>query len=313
MKRVLGETGIEVTPLCFGTLTMTPAQKGLSIQEGARLIVYAWERGIRFLDTAQYYENYAYIREALRHIPRDRIVIATKSYAWDKETAEAAMNEALTELGTDYIDLFLLHEQESEHTLRGHEEALLTFHAYKKQGILRGVGLSTHRIAAVKAGTASPFIDVMHPLYNRKGIGIFDGTAEEMEIALTEAARAGKGIYAMKALAGGHLIRSAAESLQFVLNKPFVHSVAVGMQSTDEIDCNIAIAAGRRDEEHEAKLAKQKRQLIVNDFCIGCGACERTCRQGAIRVIDGQAVVNEKCILCGYCAFACPEFAVKVV
>ncbi len=62
----LGNTGIEVSRLCFGSLTMTPFQANLTTEEGAYLIEYAYSRGINFLDTAEIYDNYHYIRRALK-------------------------------------------------------------------------------------------------------------------------------------------------------------------------------------------------------------------------------------------------------
>lgn len=133
-KRLLGNTGIEVSRLCFGSLTMTPFQANLSIKEGADLIVYAYERGINFIDTAEIYENYDYIRQALKSIPREDYVISTKTYAYTKELARESLDKALKELNLDYIDIFLLHEQESEHTIRGHYPAIEYLLQQKKLG-----------------------------------------------------------------------------------------------------------------------------------------------------------------------------------
>lgn len=312
-KRTLGHTGIEVSRLCFGSLTMTKMQRNLSIEEGAALLVDAYKKGVNFVDTAQYYENYAYIRKALETIPREDYIIATKSYAYDTITAKAAFEEALEQLGTDYIDLFLLHEQESEHTLRGHEEALLYFAEQKKAGKIRALGLSTHFVAGVLGGINHPLIEVIHPIYNEKGIGIADGTREMMDSAIEKAKAAGIGIYGMKALGGGHLIPTARESISFVLVNPNIDAVAIGMQSVDEIDANIALFSGEPREDLHDRLRKQPRNLSIDDYCIGCGNCEKRCNHNAIHVIDGQAVVNENCILCGYCAFTCPEFCIKVI
>ncbi|MGI6441268.1 MAG: aldo/keto reductase [Peptoniphilaceae bacterium] len=312
-KNRLGNTGITVSGLCFGTLTMTPMQKNLTVKEGAALLVCAYEEGITFADTAQYYENYAYLKEALRTIPRDRYVIATKSYAWDKETARQALDEALFALDTDYIDIFLLHEQESEHTLRGHAEALAYFCTMRKKGYIRATGLSTHRLAGVKAALSHEDIQIIHPIVNKEGIGIPEGTMAEMETLLLQAKAQQKGIYAMKPLGGGHLIADYNESMRFALSRPYVDAVAVGMQSEDEVRCNAALARGERNLQLEEKLKKKTRKLHVAEYCIGCGACEKRCRQGGIRVINGRAVPNDHCILCGYCAKACPEFCIKVI
>ena len=118
----LGNSGLSVSKLCFGTLTMSPLQKNMTPQQGAALLVYAYERGVRFLDTADLYETYPHIRQALKSAPD--YVISTKAYCYDRETAQAALERAFRGLGRDYVDLFMLHEQESLYTLRGHEENL---------------------------------------------------------------------------------------------------------------------------------------------------------------------------------------------
>ena len=67
-KRKLGTTDLYVTPVAFGVLTMGGSQMDLPLQEGAELIRYAIDQGINFFDTAQYYETYPYLREALKGI-----------------------------------------------------------------------------------------------------------------------------------------------------------------------------------------------------------------------------------------------------
>ena len=61
----LGETGIRVSPVGCGVLPMGPGQLALPVEEGAKLICYALSKGINFIDTAQYYRTYPYIRRAL--------------------------------------------------------------------------------------------------------------------------------------------------------------------------------------------------------------------------------------------------------
>lgn len=313
-KVILGNTDIEVSKLCFGSLTMTPFQANLSIEQGAYLIQYAYERGINFLDTAEIYENYAYIKRALLGIRREDYCIATKTYAYTKEMAEASLEKALRELDTDYIDLFLLHEQESIHTVRGHFEAIEYFIKAKEQGKIKAIGLSTHRIAGAKAASEVPEIEVIHPIVNKRGIGIGDGTIDDMLRELEKIHNMGKGIYAMKPLGGGHLISELESSFNFVKNIPFIHSIAIGLQSTEEIDSNIHLLEHDTVPKHlKSELSKKNRKLIVADYCIGCGNCETRCQQDAIQVIDGMAVPNDKCILCGYCATVCPEFCIKVI
>lgn len=313
-KIKLGNTDIEVSKLCFGSLTMTPFQANLTVDEGAYLIEYAYNKGINFIDTAEIYENYNYIKTALKGIKREEFVIATKTYAYTEELAKQSLELALKELGTDYIDLFLLHEQESIHTVRGHFEAIEYFLKAKKEGKIRSIGLSTHRIAGAMAARDVKEIEVIHPIVNKYGIGIQDGNIEEMLSVLKEINDMGKGIYAMKPLGGGHLIKEVESAFNFVSSIPFINSIAIGMQSVDEIDANIyLLEKGYMKNDMKDKLTNKKRRLIVADYCISCGNCVNRCKQNGIEIINGKATPNEKCILCGYCAKVCPEFCIKVI
>ncbi|NLW22361.1 MAG: 4Fe-4S dicluster domain-containing protein [Tissierellia bacterium] len=315
MERIkLGNTDIEVSRLCFGSLTMTPFQANLTIEEGAYLIQYAYEKGINFLDTAEIYDNYRYIREGLKGINREDYVIATKCYAYTKDMAQKSLDTALKELDTDYIDIFMLHEQESIHTLRGHWEAIEYFLKAKSKGKIKAIGISTHRIEGVLGAIQLEEIEVIHPIVNKYGLGIQDGNIDDMLKVLKDAFNRGKGIYGMKPLGGGHLIDQVQEAFNFVKNIPYIHSFAIGMQSKEEIDCNIhLLETGLIPEEFKVYLQRKKRRLIVADYCIGCGNCVDTCKQGGIKLVDGKAKPNGNCILCGYCARNCPEFCIKVV
>ncbi|MDO5718027.1 MAG: aldo/keto reductase [Tissierellia bacterium] len=314
MKKELGSSGIYVSKICFGSLTMTPFQSNLSIEEGANLIEYAFERGINFLDTAELYDNYEYIKRALKSIKRDEYIITTKSYAYDKATAEKSLEKALRELGTNYIDIFLLHEQESVHTIRGHYEAIEYFIRQKEKGYIRAIGISTHKVAGAKGFNKYPELDILHPLINYKGLGILDGSRDDMIEQIKIASKNKKGIYAMKILGGGHLIPDVTEAISFINNLDCIDSIAIGMQSREEVDCNISLVErGLYPEYLVDRLREKKRKLIVADYCTGCSICVNKCRLGGIEIKNGQASATEKCILCGYCANYCPDFCIKVI
>ncbi len=312
---ILCNTGIKVSELCFGSLTIGPLQVNLDILEGAQIISYAFSKGINFIDTAEIYNNYQHIKEALKTVNRKDITIATKSYSYSKETAEKSLTKALNELDTDYIDVFLLHEQESKHTIRGHYEAIEYFLRAKEKGIIRAFGISTHRIEAVLAANQYSEIEVIHPIINKLGIGIQDGSVNEMIDALKISYDCGKGIYGMKPLGGGHLIKSVEEAVDFVRKIPYLHSFAMGMQSEDEVDANInLINNGYIPDDIKQRIKKKERKLHISDWCIGCGSCVETCKNGGIQLINNKAVpIMEKCVLCGYCARKCPEFCIKVI
>lgn len=72
---------------------MSPLQTNQSHKEGGDLLLYGFENGINFVDTAELYETYGHIGYALRHLDRSKIIIATKSYAYSKETAENSLKK----------------------------------------------------------------------------------------------------------------------------------------------------------------------------------------------------------------------------
>lgn len=188
------------------------------------------------------------------------------------------------------------------------------FLSAKQKGLVRAVGVSTHNIQVVEACSAMREIDVIHPIINKFGIGIGDGTVEEMLQAVKTAYDNGKGIYSMKPLGGGNLINRFEECMDFVLDIPFIHSVAVGMQSVEEVAFNVSVFERKTaPEELAGVLRKKKRRLHIEYWCEGCGRCVDRCGHGALKVAGGKAVVNqERCILCGYCGSACPQFAIKI-
>ncbi len=311
----LGNTGLKVSRLCLGTLSMGPLQANLSIKEGTHLILEALKNGINFFDTAELYQTYPYLRSAIEKTKREKLVISTKSYAYDEETAKRSLDKALTEMHTDYIDIFSLHEQESPETLRGHLKALEYFYKMKEKGIIKALGLSTHHISAVLAGIQSPLIDVIHPIINYKGLGIQDGSISEMEEAVKKAYYAGKGIYAMKILGGGNLLNRSDECFNYILNFKYMHAAAVGMRTIDEIKVNTMIFENIPVPDTLKKsISETQRRLLIDFWCELCGECVRHCSHNALKISGGKVVVDtSKCVLCGYCGFWCPQFCIKIV
>ncbi|MBR5445986.1 MAG: aldo/keto reductase [Clostridia bacterium] len=347
-KRILTGRLPPVSRLAFGSLTVGPLQADLPTERAGEVLSYAFDRGINFLDTAQYYRNYEHIRAGLKKCRHpEEVMISSKTYAYDEAGALAAVDEARRALDRDVIDLFMLHEQESIHTLRGHREALDTLFSLREQGVIRAVGISTHHIAAVEgamvlAEEGTP-LDVVHPLFNKAGIGIADGTAEQMAEALARLHETGCGIFGMKALAGGHLYRDAADALAFVAEKPFMDAVAIGMQDESEVDANIAFFTEGAFPASAVQTGKLTRRLHVEEYCEGCGNCAARCGQNAITLVQTDSVDDspydfgaafaaaegigtdsvsvqktmasvdsDKCVLCGYCTAVCPLFALKV-
>ncbi len=311
--RLLGNTGLTVSRLCFGSLTIGPLQANLPLQSGAAVIRAALAAGVNFIDTAELYDNYPYIRQALGGT--SGVIVASKAYAYTYEGMAHSLERACRALDRDYIDIFMLHEQPSRLTLAGHADALGCLTDAKAKGVVRAVGVSTHTIEVVRAVADMPQVDVVHPIFNKAGIGIMDGTAAEMAAAIKVAAAAGKGVYAMKALGGGHLIADAPTAFDWVLANGDLSAVAVGMQSPEEVAYNVAVFSGRPPAPGLAEqLGRRRRRLLVEDWCAGCGRCVERCPAGALRLEDGKVVADVgRCLLCGYCGAHCPEFCLKII
>ncbi len=312
--RLLGKTGLLVSRLCFGALTIGPLQISLSVSQGAKIIRHALEAGINFIDTAELYGTYAHIREGLKGFP-GQVVIASRSYASTRAGMRNSLELALDSLQRDYIDIFLLHEQESFFTIKGHWEAVEYLLEAKKQGLVRAIGISTHSVEAVRAAARIPEFDVIQPIINVAGIGIKGGGRTEMLAAIREAAAFGKGLYGMKALGGGNLLERVPEALNFTLGIVELAAIAVGMATLAEVDYNVSFFSRRQvPEEICREVSRKKRTLLIEDWCAGCGRCVERCTAGALALVDGKARVDPgKCRLCGYCGSVCPEFCIKII
>ena len=99
------------------------------------------------------------------------------------------------------------------------------------------------------------------------------------------------------------------------MEQPSIHTIAIGMQNESEVRFNCAVFSGIvPDEATVAQLEAQPRQLLIHDWCTGCGACVKRCRNHALTLKDDKAAVDtSQCALCGYCAAVCPQFCIKVI
>ncbi|HBW37078.1 aldo/keto reductase [Desulfosporosinus sp. BICA1-9] len=313
MRQVkLGLWGSEVSEVCFGSLAISPLQGRLTAAEGANVLRYALEQGVNWIDTAEIYANYEQIATVIKDYPDVQIV--SKSYAVTAEEMRLSLEKARTALNRDTLDFFLLHEQESALTLKGHIRAWEELLKAKEKGIVRWIGLSTHAVAGVRAGALQPGLDVIHPILNYQGLGIIDGKLEEMLEAVTFAAEIGIGIYAMKVFGGGHLTNDPEKAVGFIQKIPGVQALALGMSSREEVDYNLLLVSGQEiPPKLREKVKCRERKLYVADWCQGCGLCLEACPQGALRIEEIAVVDNEVCVLCGYCGRACPHFCLKIV
>ncbi|SMB92779.1 Predicted oxidoreductase [Desulfonispora thiosulfatigenes DSM 11270] len=312
--RKLGSTDLKVSEMCFGALPMGPLQANLSPEEGGTLLRQALESGINFVDTAALYGNYPQIAYALKDYQGEAI-IASKSVHPDYESVEKDIQEALKSLNRDYIDIFHLHAARAERDVfEQREGAFRCLLDYKEKGYIRAVGIATHNVAVVDRASEIPELDIVFPLVNKIARGIVGGTREEMLAAIKKCQDAGKGLYAMKVLAGGNLIDDLLDSIKFGRNIDGISSIAIGMVKKKELDLNIKIFNNEKiTEEMIPKAANSKKLFIWQAGCKKCGICINTCPNKALSMSEKGAEVNhDLCILCGYCYAACPEFLIRL-
>ena len=313
-KNPLGKSGILVTPVGMGVLTVGRTQLNLSIDEGADVVRYALERGINFLDTAEYYETYPYIRQALKG-GKFAPVIASKSLSPSREGMRDAIEDARVAMDLDVIDIFLLHEVRGGDDFESRAGAWECLEDYKAKGLVKAIGISTHHVDVADMNAGLTESDILFSLINKDSLGIRkgqkSGTKEDMALAILKNHQAGKGFFAMKALGGGNLTGSYLESMDYVTSLPGIDSVMVGLGSMEEVDRLAEYAEGSIDRGYAPDIRDKKIYIDQGD-CEGCGLCLERCPNKAIfKNISGLSEVNHSiCLTCGYCAPICPVRAI---
>ena len=313
-KTILGKTGLSVSVCGFGVLPMGPAQLALPVEEGAAIIRHALVHGINFLDTAQYYRTYPYIKEALAGGCFEDVVICSKSLASDYDGMTAAVMEALAALDRRQIDIFLMHEVRSGQLPEraGAWQALIDARA---RGLVHAIGISTHHVDVVEDAAEMDSLDVVFPLINYAGLGIRRGsdfaTASEMMDAIRLCRDAGKGVFSMKAFGGGALTAHYQKALDYVFGAPAIDAVMIGFGKISDVDDILSYLDGTMPAGYNPDVSA-KRVHVNQEDCEGCGACKNACPAGAIYWNEnGLADVDlEKCLTCGYCSPVCPVRAV---
>jgi aryl-alcohol dehydrogenase-like predicted oxidoreductase/NAD-dependent dihydropyrimidine dehydrogenase PreA subunit len=313
-KLALGLSGVKVTPVGCGVLTVGRNQLNLPVGEGAAVLRRALEGGVNFLDTAQYYQTYPYIREALKNSSFEP-VISSKCLGGSRRSMREAVEEARAGVNRDVIDIFLLHEVRHGGDWESRRGAWEYLKEAKAKGLVRAIGLSTHHVDVAERAASDPEIDALFPLINYRGLGIRRGAGpgdrDEMAAAIKKAGEAGIGVFVMKVLGGGNLVGDYAAALDYARNLPGVVSMMVGLGCAEDADRLVEYAEGRLSASYKPDLSG-KRMRVDRGDCEACGACVRKCPNKAARLTDGgfAEIDPSKCLNCGYCAPVCPTRAI---
>jgi 1-deoxyxylulose-5-phosphate synthase len=234
---VLGQTGIRTSRLAMGTGTVGSGhhshQTALGIQGLVDLLLQGYDHGLRFFDSADSYGSHPHVAEALKHVPRDKVTVLTKSWARDPDAMRADLDRFRKELNTDYLDIVLMHcLQEADWTTkyRGVMDVLSEAQA---KGTIRAHGCSCHSIEALRAAAKSPWVQVDLARINPIGSHM-DADSETVVGVLREMKAAGKAVVGMKILGQGDMRDRADEALKYALGLGVLDAFTIGAESRSE-------------------------------------------------------------------------------
>ena len=235
----LGPMGVEVSRLAMGTGTNGVAgssnqSRKLGLRGLADLLRAGYDSGITFWDSADQYGTHVHVREALKGLPREKITLLTKTHASTANEMRADLDRFRRELGTDYLDIVLLHcmtDADWPVQKRGAMEVLAEA---REKKIVRTHGVSCHTIEALRSAAAEPWVQVDLARINPAG-AIMDADLNTVLGVLRQMKAAGKGVIGMKILGAGRLRDRAEESLRFVLAQNCVDAFTIGGEDRSEL------------------------------------------------------------------------------
>ena len=241
----LGPAKIKVSRMGVGTGTYGAGQssnqlRSLGVDGVADMLKGAYDRGIFFWDTADSYGTHEAVKAALKNLPREKVTILTKTDAWTAKKAKADIDRFLLELGTDYIDILLLHTRMRPDWDEADKGSMEVMAEAKQRKILRSVGISCHSVEALKVAARNPWLDVCMARINPAGERMDDEPEIVLPI-LKEMKAGGKGIVGIKILGEGSLIENSHnEALRYALTQNAVNCFSIGCESLAEVRDNIS-------------------------------------------------------------------------
>jgi len=238
----LANTGLQVSPLAFGTGTHGVSgrsdQSGLGVTGLANLLRIGYRYGINFWDTADDYGTHTHIARALQEVPRDQVVILTKTLARNEDRMKRDLDRILTELKIDVIDIVLLHAMTQPRWTEMYSGVMENLTKAKEQGQVRAVGVSLHSFGALRAAADTEWTDVVMVRINYAGYNM-DALPEKIIPILKQMHRSGKAVIGMKVLAAGNLRKEAKFAINYVKNLGLTHAMTIGITNQKELIENI--------------------------------------------------------------------------
>jgi len=233
----LGNTGIKTSRLAMGTGTVGWAghsnQTALGIDGLSKLLLNGYDNGLRFFDTATGYGSHPHVAEALKHVQRDKVCVMTKDDSRDAKTVRANLDRFRRELGTDYIDVYLIHcVTEGDWTTR-FRPVMDVLEEAKQKKIIRSHGVSCHSIEALRAAAKSPWVEVDLARINPIGSHMDADPATVLSV-LKQMKADGKAVVGMKILGAGDLRHKQDDAIKYALSLGILDSFTIGAENQAE-------------------------------------------------------------------------------
>lgn len=240
----LGPAKIKVSRMGVGTGTYGAGGssnqiRALGVNGVADMLTAAYDKGLFLWDTADAYGTHDAVKVALKKVPRDKVTILTKTDAWTADMAKEDIDRFLKELGTDYIDILLLHTQMRANWDELDKGAMDYMAEAKAKKILRTVGMSCHSTGAMKTAAKCSWLDVCMVRINPAGERM-DAPPETVLPLLADLKTNGKGVIGIKVLGEGSLIEDGYDdALRYALSKNAVHCFSIGCESLAQVQDNL--------------------------------------------------------------------------
>ncbi len=238
---VLGATGITTSRLAMGTGTSgidgaSDQTRHLGFEGLAAFLKLGFDHGITFWDTADQYGSHPHLRAALKSgVPRDQVTILTKTEATTAAGMRADLDRFRQEIGTDYLDIVLLHCLSDADWPQRRQGAMDVLSEARSKGIIRAHGVSCHTFGALQTAAATDWVQVDLARVNPAG-AIMDASPAEVTGVLRQMKAKGKGVIGMKILGAGQLVSRADECFQWALAQDCLDGFTLGMKSAGEME-----------------------------------------------------------------------------
>jgi len=232
----LGPDKIKVTRMAVGLGTIAGnVQRELGLQGVVDLLKFGFDQGQFFWDTADAYKTHFHVKQALKSIPREKVTILTKTDVHTAAEMKKDLDRYRQELGTDYIDIVLLHAVRSPKwpvELKGVMDVLSEA---REKGIIRTHGASVHSLEALQLAAKTPWCKVQLQCINVAGVRMDTTNTAAVISAMRESKAAGKGVIGMKILGEGRLRHRADEALRFALGLDCLDCFTIGAANRGEL------------------------------------------------------------------------------